>query len=72
MRPFEDDLIGKVQLYLDGKLVDEFAGEDVKDGIVTVDKSRLYKLIMLDQPGRHVVELKFLDGNVEVYAFTFG
>lgn len=64
------DGTGKMKVLLDGK--SQNFGEDVKDGIVTVDKDRLYKLIKLENPGKHILELQFEDDNVEVYAFTFG
>lgn len=61
---------GKMKVLIDGKA--EYFGEDVKEGSVIVDSDRLYKLIMLPTPGRHILELQFEDNNVEVYAFTFG
>jgi len=64
---------GKLRVHLDGKLVDASnKGEDVIDGVVTVDVDRLYKLIKLSQPARHILTLEFLDDNLELYAFTFG
>ena len=64
---------GKIQILLDGKVVDSTnAGDDVVNGIVTVDTDRLYKLIKLPTQGEHVLELRFLDPNLELYAFTFG
>lgn len=63
---------GEVQVYLDGDLVTEFAGKDVKDGMVKVTEDRLYRLIDLPSPGSHILELKFNDDNTEIYAFTFG
>jgi cytochrome c biogenesis protein CcdA/thiol-disulfide isomerase/thioredoxin len=64
---------GKVKVYLDDKLVDETsAGEDVVNSEISVDKDRLYKLIHLQNEGKHTLKLEFEDDNVEVYAFTFG
>lgn len=60
----------RVKVYLDGKL--QNFGDDNKNGIVTVDTDRLYKLINLPTPGRHILRLEFEDSNVELYAFTFG
>ncbi len=72
MRP-EGSSKGQVKVYLDDKLLTgNGVGEDVKDGVVTVDKDRLYKLVKLDKPGHHVLKLEFLDSNLELYAFTFG
>lgn len=71
MRPKNDP--GNLRVLLDGKLVDQLsAGVDVNQGLITVDTDRLYKLIKLDKPGRHILTLEFLDSNLELYAFTFG
>jgi len=59
-----------VKVYLDDKLQD--FGEDNKNGIVIIDADRLYKLINLQTPGRHILRLEFEDNNTELYAFTFG
>lgn len=71
MRPI--DVSGRLKVFIDDKLVTpENAGADAKDGIVTVDGDRLYKLIKLPSPGDHLLRLEFLDDNLELYAFTFG
>lgn len=62
----------RAKVFLNGKAVDKFAGVDVKDGIVIVDKDRLYNLIKLPSAGRHELQLEFLDDGVELFAFTFG
>lgn len=73
MLPKNQNIPGKIQVLLDNKVVDSSnAGVDVKDGIITVDTDRLYKLIKLTNPGDHILQLKFLDNNLELYAFTFG
>lgn len=72
MRPEKEGLIGEVKVYVDGELVDSEAGADVQDGVVKIDTDRLYKLVNLDEPGRHILKLEFIDNKVEVYAFTFG
>jgi len=72
MRP-QNKLLGKVKVYLDGNMIsDEDAGEDVKDGVVTVDSDRLYKLVKFNTSETHQLKLEFEDNNIEVYAFTFG
>jgi len=68
-RPIDSETTGEMKIYLDDSMTD--MGEDNHDGIVTVKKNNLYKLIKLDNPGRHELRIEF-DGNVEVYAFTFG
>lgn len=62
-----------VEVRLDGSsITNNVAGEDVINAVVTVKEDRLYKLINLNEAGEHVLELKFLDGGVELYVFTFG
>lgn len=72
MRPNTRGTIGKIKITLDGADVGAAAGEDVKNGIVTIDGDRLYTIIKLSTPGKHTLKLEFLDGNSELYAFTFG
>jgi cytochrome c biogenesis protein CcdA/thiol-disulfide isomerase/thioredoxin len=61
-----------VQVLLDGKPISSAdAGEDVKDGTVTVSNQRLYRLVDLPKAGQHTLELRFAPG-IEGYAFTFG
>lgn len=64
----------EVKVFLDGKLVDStYAGQDVQNGVVTVDTDRLYNLIDLhDNPGAHILKLEFLTPGIQVFAFTFG
>ena len=63
---------GKVRVYLDDKSPADESGEDLEADVVTVDSDRLYKLLNLKEPSRHILKLEFLDDNTEVYAFTFG
>ncbi len=60
----------KVKVTVDDKT--QFYGEDVVDGIVTIDSDRLYKLVNLPIAGRHTLRLEFLDDSALLYAFTFG
>jgi cytochrome c biogenesis protein CcdA/thiol-disulfide isomerase/thioredoxin len=61
-----------VQVLLDGKPISNGdAGDDVKDGVATISRQRLYRLVDLPKAGRHSLELRFDDG-IEGYAFTFG
>lgn len=64
----------KVKVLLDGKVVDETnAGDDVKDGIITIATDRLYNLINLHgKIGNHILRLEFQTPGTELYAFTFG
>lgn len=71
MRP-KGSAFGVIKVLLDGESLSENAGQDVVNGKISVDKDRLYKLIHLDSPKSGILELEFLDENVELYAFTFG
>ncbi|MBI5421568.1 cytochrome c biogenesis protein DipZ, partial [Candidatus Peregrinibacteria bacterium] len=71
LRPLGADS-GQVRATLDGKPIADSAGKDVAAGVATVDQDRLYELVNLAEPGRHTLELEFLDSNTGVYAFTFG
>lgn len=62
MRPEQTGTAGKMRILLDGELVKE----------VPVDGDQLYELLSLPTPGKHILELEFVDDNVELYAFTFG
>ena len=63
---------GKVEVLLDGEpLTGPGAGEDVRDGHITVSGQRLYRLVDLPEVARATLELRFEPG-VTGYAFTFG
>lgn len=63
---------GAVRVLLGGRPVRAAsAGRDVRSGVVTVDRQRLYELVDLRRPGSGELELRFADG-VRGYAFTFG
>lgn len=51
-----------VKVYLDGVYT--------KD--VLINSDTIYTLVDLDIPGRHKLELEFVGGNAELFAFTFG
>ncbi|QQR78000.1 MAG: cytochrome c biogenesis protein DipZ [Candidatus Moraniibacteriota bacterium] len=70
MRPKTAGSPARVRVLLDGMAQD--FGADNQDGIITVNADRLYHLIHLSIPGRHLLRLEFEDGNADVYAFTFG
>ena len=62
----------KIKIFLDNKPVDSSsAGQDVKDGAITVDQDRLYNLIQLKNAENHLLRLEFSPG-IEAFAFTFG
>lgn len=61
-----------VRILIDGKPIPErWAGGDVRGGVVTVRGQRLYRLVDLPNPERHVLTLELAPG-VSGYAFTFG
>jgi len=64
----------KVKVFLDNKLIDPtVAGQDVKDGVLTIDVDRLYDVVDLHgNPGEHLLRLEFQSPGVEAYTFTFG
>jgi cytochrome c biogenesis protein CcdA/thiol-disulfide isomerase/thioredoxin len=62
----------RVRVELDGRpIAPDAAGDDVRDGVVTVRRQRLYNLVKLASPGEHVLRLGF-DAGVSGFAFTFG
>jgi cytochrome c biogenesis protein CcdA/thiol-disulfide isomerase/thioredoxin len=62
----------RVRVLLDGKPIPaRLAGEDVKNGVVTVDEQRLYDLVDLPKVERRRLRL-VPESGVEGYAFTFG
>lgn len=72
MRP-KEDAKGGIRVFLDGVPVPEkFKGEDVEQSNVKITTDRLYKLIKLPSAGKHILKLEVLDGDIELYAFTFG
>ncbi len=64
----------KVKIFLDGKLIDkQSAGQDVKDGFVTIDTDRLYNIVDLHgKTGEHLLKLEFESDGVQAFTFTFG
>jgi cytochrome c biogenesis protein CcdA/thiol-disulfide isomerase/thioredoxin len=63
-----------LKVFLDGKLVEaQAAGADVKDGRITVQEERLYRVIDLKgRAGTHELRLECQNDGIVVYAFTFG
>jgi cytochrome c biogenesis protein CcdA/thiol-disulfide isomerase/thioredoxin len=61
-----------VQVLLDGRpIAASAAGADVRNGIVSVHRQRLYSLVSLSRSERHQLSLRFAPG-ISGYAFTFG
>lgn len=72
MRPQKAESTPSVKVLIDGEVASVAAGSDVQDGTVQIETDRLYRLIKLDKPGRHILRLEFPEGGVEAFAFTFG
>ncbi len=62
----------RMRLLLDGRPIPQrLAGTDVHDGIATIGRQRLYRLVELPRAERHVLSLRLAPG-ISGYAFTFG
>lgn len=61
-----------VEVWQDGEKVTDSSGEDVRNGVVEIQKNRLYKLINNSFSGEHVLELRVQGSGVQLFAFTFG
>ncbi len=62
----------RMRVLLDGEpIAAAIAGDDVKDGVVTVSSQRLYNLVDLPAVQNHVLTL-IPEAGVSGYAFTFG
>lgn len=64
----------RFRVSIDGHAPGAAHGVDVDDqGNGTLIEQRMYQLIRQQQPiADHLFEIEFLDGGVEVFAFTFG
>jgi Thioredoxin like C-terminal domain len=63
-----------VKIDLDGKPIDATqAGQDVKNGIVTLDQARLYSIVDLrGKTEDHIVTFAFQTPGVQAFTLTFG
>jgi cytochrome c biogenesis protein CcdA/thiol-disulfide isomerase/thioredoxin len=62
----------KVRISLNGKPAGEWAGKDVKNGVLTVKDHALYELLDMHNPAKGILELNVESAGLEAYAFTFG
>jgi len=61
------------QILIDGKLITaEQSGTDVKNGILTIDSSRLYNIFSDTVAGQHRLDIIFNSAGAEAFTFTFG
>lgn len=66
------DSPASIEVWQDGERVNVEKGADVNDdGVITVEESRLYKVIDNDEVGEHLLELR-VEEDITLYAFTFG
>lgn len=69
---FESKDVYLVMVSEDGPSTVEVYLDDVLVKKIEVTSDSLYPLIENENPGKHELNLKFIDGNIEIYAFTFG
>ena len=62
----------RVKVLLDGVPVGSEAGEDVKQGTLTIKEDRLYKIIQDSKWGEHTLELIIENPGLRAFTFTFG
>lgn len=63
---------GVIEVWQNGEPVDVQAGADVSNGQARINDSRLYKLIMNEEAGEYLLELKIKSPGVKIFTFTFG
>ncbi len=61
--------LGTIEVLVDGKTAPDTA--DVRAGMLSPTESRMYHLVRLAAPGRHVLRLS-VKGRLRLFAFTFG
>lgn len=64
MRPAQENQPGTIFVTLDD--------DSSTTRTFTIDADKIYQLVELPSPGSHTLKIEFEDGNIEVYAFTFG
>lgn len=62
---------GILRVLIDGEPVGAIAGEDVKDGVVSIDSPRMYSLIRNDEVEQHTLTLETESDGLAAFAFTF-
>ncbi len=72
MAPIDPTLPQTVRVLFDGKPVGDFAGKDVKDSQVIVNRSTLYELVNFKELTSGIIEIQVESEGLEAFAFTFG
>lgn len=62
MKQKTDGVVGNIDIYMDDKY----------QKTISVHDNTLYELVNNETGGKHKLEVKFQDSNIEVFAFTFG
>ena len=62
------------RILLDGKPIsaDYTKGTDVKDGVISIDSSRLYHIFSSPKAESHRIDIIFMQPGAKAYTFTFG
>lgn len=68
----EDGKTIHVHVFLNKKPPGNLAGADIKDGVLTIDRERLYELIDQGAVKEGLLELHADEPGLQAYAFTFG
>jgi cytochrome c biogenesis protein CcdA/thiol-disulfide isomerase/thioredoxin len=61
----------RVEFLLNGKLITNEKGRDVKDSVTVVDQHRLYEVVVLPNVADGILELTASSEGLQVYTFTF-
>jgi cytochrome c biogenesis protein CcdA/thiol-disulfide isomerase/thioredoxin len=60
---------GRIEVRVDGQVPEDTA--DVRAGVLSPNESRLYQLVGLEKPGKHILHLD-VEGKLKLFSFTFG
>jgi cytochrome c biogenesis protein CcdA/thiol-disulfide isomerase/thioredoxin len=72
MAPASPEQPQTVKVLFNGKPIEEFAGKDVKQSQVFVNKSTLYELVSFKELTEGVIEIQVEAPGLQAFAFTFG
>lgn len=72
MAPAQPGSSQMARVLLDGKPISQFAGKDIKDSRVKVDKSTLYQLVNFKDLASGILEVQAEELGLQFFVFTFG